>query len=64
MLLEASFTLLEVSFVIFIVQASLTIITYNCEMFLVQAIGSKVLPVTNTLTYLAHSSVNEPRNFF
>jgi hypothetical protein len=55
MLLEASFALLEVSFVMFIVQALLTIITYSCNMFIVGAISSEVLPVTNTLTYLAHS---------
>jgi hypothetical protein len=37
MLLEASFTLLGASFVVFIVQASLMIISYNHKMFVVLA---------------------------
>jgi hypothetical protein len=37
MLLGALFALLEVSFMMFIVQASLTIIIYDLNMFIVQA---------------------------
>jgi hypothetical protein len=36
--LEASFTLLEVSFIMFIVQASLTIISYSFNMLIVRII--------------------------
>jgi hypothetical protein len=40
MLLETSFSLLGVSFMIFIAQASHTIIIYNPNMFIVQATGA------------------------
>jgi hypothetical protein len=41
MLLKVSFTILEASFMMLIVQVSLTIVIYDCKIFLVQAI---VLP--------------------
>jgi hypothetical protein len=39
MLLEVSFALLDPSFMMFIVQASLAFVTYNHNMFIAQATG-------------------------
>jgi hypothetical protein len=38
-LLDVSFTWLEVSFMMFIVQASLTMAIYDCNIFMAQATG-------------------------
>jgi hypothetical protein len=55
MLLMASFTLLEASLMMFSVQASLTIVINNCNMFIAEATGDIFSAVSDTQAqYIKH----------
>jgi hypothetical protein len=53
--LEASFKLLEASLMMFTVQASLTIVINNCNMFIAEATGDIFSAVSDTKAqYIKH----------